>query len=260
MGGHARQGTVFPVMNRFFALPLPYTFGEVSSAVHPVLIQDENEMVIVDCGFPGYFSRIKDAVGALGLDLGRLTRIIITHHDFDHMGAAAELKEACPKVEICASQQETPYIEGTIESLRLQQAQSIQDALPEHEKENGKRLQALFASVKPVKVDRILENHEVLPYCGGIEVVPTPGHTLGHISLYLREFKALVAGDALVLEKGSLGLANPQYAVDLGLAQKSVSELAGYDTDKIACYHGGILDKDASLALRTLASQFTRSN
>ena len=247
-------------MSRFFTLPLPYTFGEVSSAIHPVLIQDEKDMVIVDCGFPGYFSRIKDAVEAMGLDLGRLTRIIITHHDFDHMGTAAELKEVCPEAEICASEQETPYVEGATESLRLQQAQSIQDALPENEKENGKRLQALFASVKPVKVDRILKDHEVLPYCGGIEIIPTPGHTLGHISLYLREFKTLVAGDALVLEKGSLGLANPQYAIDLELAQKSVSELAAYDINKIACYHGGILDRDASLALRTLASKFKMPN
>lgn len=36
------------------------------------------------------------------------------------------------------------------------------------------------------KVDKILFDGEELSFCGGIQVIFTPGHTQGHISLYLK--------------------------------------------------------------------------
>jgi len=35
-----------------------------------------------------------------------------------------------------------------------------------------------------VNVDKTLEDGEELPFCGGITVIHTPGHTPGHICLY----------------------------------------------------------------------------
>ena len=48
-----------------------------------------------------------------------------------------------------------------------------------------------------VGVDRIVEDGEELPFCGGITVIHTPGHTPGHICLYIGQNKTLIAGDAL---------------------------------------------------------------
>ena len=62
----------------------------------------------------------------------------------------------------------------------------------------------------------------------------------GHISLYLRESKSLICGDALVIEDNKLVLANPHYTLDMEIAKKSVRKLLNYDIDKVICYHGGI--------------------
>jgi glyoxylase-like metal-dependent hydrolase (beta-lactamase superfamily II) len=41
----------------------------------------------------------------------------------------------------------------------------------------------LYQHSPRVKVGKPLYEWEELPYCGGIEVIFTPGHTLGHVSL-----------------------------------------------------------------------------
>jgi glyoxylase-like metal-dependent hydrolase (beta-lactamase superfamily II) len=66
----------------------------------------------------------------------------------------------------------------------------------------------------------------------------------GHISVYLKESKTLVTGDALVLYKGRLLTANPRTNIDNRLAKKSAKKLLNYDIKKIICYHGGEYTKN----------------
>jgi glyoxylase-like metal-dependent hydrolase (beta-lactamase superfamily II) len=70
------------------------------------------------------------------------------------------------------------------------------------------KLRAGFQSSK-VNVDRTLKDGEELPYCGGISVIFTPGHTLGHICLYHKQSKTLIAGDILDIDGGKLVTAKP---------------------------------------------------
>ena len=62
----------------------------------------------------------------------------------------------------------------------------------------------------------------------------------GHISLYAKKEKVLIAGDALVVESEKLCMAMPQYVLDMHDAQDSIRNLQNYDIEKIICYHGGI--------------------
>ena len=68
----------------------------------------------------------------------------------------------------------------------------------------------------------------------------TPGHTKGHISIYLPECSTLITGDALVLEDGRLTIANPQYTLDLERANESAEKIRALDVKTIICYHGGV--------------------
>lgn len=74
----------------------------------------------------------------------------------------------------------------------------------------------------------------------------------GHISLYIKEIKTLVSGDALVVEDGILAIANPQYTLDMDMAKNSIKELLNYDIDQIICYHGGIYTKDIKESLELI--------
>jgi glyoxylase-like metal-dependent hydrolase (beta-lactamase superfamily II) len=51
-------------------------------------------MVLVDCGYTDFLPKLEQAANEKGVDFSALTRIIITHHDHDHMGSlAAMIKE-----------------------------------------------------------------------------------------------------------------------------------------------------------------------
>jgi glyoxylase-like metal-dependent hydrolase (beta-lactamase superfamily II) len=223
-------------MNKLTILEINFN----SSSIFPAIISDEQEMVLIDCGYSGFLPLLKDAAEKEGLEFNKLTKVIITHHDFDHMGALAQIKKEYPNIKILASVEEEKYISGKEKSLRLQQAEALYDQLPESEKENARNFHKMLESVENIKVDLSLQDKQFLDWCGGIEVITTPGHMPGHISIYLKETKTLIAGDALVVENGELMIANPQYTLDMQKAKESIRKLLSYKIEKILCYHGGI--------------------
>ena len=88
-------------------------------------------------------------------------------------------------------------------------------ALPTEQQPAGEAFISMLKGVEPAEVDVTLHGGDVLDICGGCEVIDTPGHTPGHISLYLPAQGTVVTGDAMVLEQGSPAVANPQFAFDL---------------------------------------------
>ena len=95
--------------------------------------------------------------------------------------------------------------------------------------------------MEPAPVHQTVADGDLLPWCGGCRVIATPGHTPGHCSLYLPGLRAVVTGDAVVLEAGTPAVANPQFALDLPRAEASLQKLLALDADCWLCYHGGIL-------------------
>lgn len=153
--------------------------------------------------------------------------------------------------------EQEPFITGKSKSLRLIQAENLQDTLPEKQKEAGREFIAFISSIEPVKDVNIVEVGEQIDCCGGIEIIDTKGHMPGHISLYVREEKTLITGDALVIENGKLCIALPQFALNMKDAQDSVKALLDYDIEKVICYHGGVYDKDVRNSLLEIVSQFS---
>ncbi len=57
-------------------------------------------------------------------------------------------------------------------------------------------------------------DHEIFSWCGKVEIISTPEHTDGHISLYLYEFKTLIAGDASFVQDGELSMDPEIFTLD----------------------------------------------
>jgi glyoxylase-like metal-dependent hydrolase (beta-lactamase superfamily II) len=106
-----------------------------------------------------------------------------------------------------------------------------------------------------VTVDGTLKDDEELPFCGGIKVIHTPGHTPGHICLYISQSKTLVAGDAISAEGGKLGPVPKFASLDWRLALKSLDKLAGYDIETAVCYHGGVWRGDVRRSIAEFAGE-----
>lgn len=225
-----------------------------ANTVNPTLIWDAETVVLVDAGYPGKLLRA--AMEKTGVPFERICKIILTHHDIDHIGGLPGILSELPgKVEILASEGEKPYIQGELRPVKLTPERMAQlgkqfDSLPE---EQAKVMKAIFTSPPTAKIDRIIDDGEELPYCGGIVVIHTPGHTPGHTSLYLKQSKTLISGDALNLVEGSLTGPNPQYTLDLDLALQSLKKLTGYDIENVICYHGGLFKGEANRRITELA-------
>jgi glyoxylase-like metal-dependent hydrolase (beta-lactamase superfamily II) len=93
-----------------------------------------------------------------------------------------------------------------------------------------------------------------LPYCGGIHIINTPGHTPGHISLYHKPSKTLIAADALVVIDRQLHGPVPDHALDYPLALKSISRFTAFDIENIICYHGGLFNNNCNQRISELAT------
>lgn len=231
-------------MNKFIILNIDMSYGEMQEKIHPVVLCDETNCVLVDCGYVGALPKIEEALLANDILPENITHIIITHQDHDHVGAAAAFSNKYPNVKILASAEEAPYLSGARKSLRLEQAEQLQKELPEDMQEFGRAFCRLLRSVEPVQIDQLIYDEERLPFCGGCQVISTPGHTPGHISLYLSEFNTIISGDAIALEAGKPVIANPQFTLDFEKANASIQRLLAHPAQKIVCYHGGILEKN----------------
>lgn len=227
-------------MDSIVVLEIPFQFGDVIGCIHPVVLLDDHERILVDCGYVGFLEKIEMALLQKGIMPETITKIVITHHDHDHVGSLRAFKEKYPQVEIVSSEEEAPFIEGALPSLRLEQAERLQEQLPRDQKEFGKQFIQLLRSVAPVSVNSTVKQGDSMDWCGGCHVIATPGHMPGHISLYLPKNKIMITGDAMALEGGIPVIANPQFVLDQDKAEQSLALLLGYNALYYVCYHGGI--------------------
>jgi glyoxylase-like metal-dependent hydrolase (beta-lactamase superfamily II) len=220
-------------------LEIPVNVNGQPEFIYPTLIWDEETAILVDTGYPGQLSLIEKAVNKTEFSFDKINRIIITHHDIDHIGSALSIKKISNKnIEILAHEEEIPYIQGEKVPLKLAQLEMSMESLPANMKIIYEKLKAGFDSCK-VKIDVSLKDGEELPYFGGISVIHTPGHTFGHICLYLKQSKILIAGDMFALKGDILSTSSEQINFDQSKYLSSLDKVKKYDIKAIVCYHGG---------------------
>jgi glyoxylase-like metal-dependent hydrolase (beta-lactamase superfamily II) len=245
-----------PIAANVEALDLPMQLTGAPSSVHPTLVWDEEDAVLIDSGFRGQLEQLRAEVEGVGLTLARLTKLIVTHQDIDHIGGIDPLlAEEGDHIEVLAHELDRPYITGEKRLLkadpeRMAQLAERLTSLPEEQR------QAMIDAFENTKarVDGTVSDGERLPWCGGITVIHTPGHTPGHICLYLEASRVLVAGDALNVWDGRLVGPSPQSADDIGQAVASLQKLAPYEIETVVCYHGGPYTGDVNARIAELAA------
>jgi glyoxylase-like metal-dependent hydrolase (beta-lactamase superfamily II) len=65
----------------------------------------------------------------------------------------------------------------------------------------------------------------------------------GHLSLYVRQLRTLITGDALVVSRKRLVMSNAQYATDVKEAKNTARKLFEMDAERYICDHGGVVTR-----------------
>ncbi len=221
-------------------LTVTLTFGQTENTVYPTLLWDQQNIVLVDCGFMGALPLLEKELHRQGLSVKQVTGLVLTHHDHDHMGAAAALKRINPQVKIYASAAEAPFISAREKPLRLCQAEKMQKTLPPEQQKFGEAFCAMLRRVEPVEVDVLLQDGDRMDWCGGCRIIATPGHTPGHLSLLMEQDSIVITGDAIALLEGKPAIANPSFTLDMEQAEKSMENLLSLKAKVYHCYHGGV--------------------
>ena len=187
--------------------------------IHPTLLWDEEMAVLIDTGFPGQIEDLRAAMEKVGVSFDKLKVLILTHQDIDHIGTLPEILQECgSNIKVYAHELDKPYIQGELSLLK----------------------DGHLESPPTGKVDNTLKDGQELPYCGGIRIIHTPGHTPGHISLYLKQTKTLIAGDSMYSVNGIIGGIHAPTVLDIEEARLSLKKYLDLDIESVVCYHGGL--------------------
>ncbi|QDQ03438.1 MBL fold metallo-hydrolase [Lysinibacillus fusiformis] len=208
--------------------------------VNCYFIEEENGLTLIDAALP-YSAK---SIIAAAKDIGKpITRIIITHAHNDHIGALDTLKELLPESQVYISSRDALLLEGNSILLQNEKNVPIRGGLPKN------------IATKP---DVLLEEGDCV---GSLEVIATPGHTPGSISLFDTRNRSLIAGDALIT-RGKLvvsGMMNPLFPFpalatwDKCTALESAKKLSDYKPNLLAVGHGKMLEQPQKLLDRAIA-------
>ncbi|AKA48607.1 hypothetical protein IX51_05280 [uncultured archaeon] len=215
------------------------------SALNPVIGRCKDGIVLIDTGAPGTFGQLENSLLKLGFGIEEIKMVVITHYHFDHVGNLMEIAMRNKNARILMGKNDIPYYAG--------------DKVPEEEAVDEKELRKYFPNFKKSdldgaakdedisyspdlellsRIEPVEEDLSVIDVPGEMRIVATPGHTPGHLSVYLQELKALVAGDLMMYWKGNFSGPIRTFSSDPETADESVRKVSTFEIDKLIGYHG----------------------
>ena len=196
--------------------------------VNAFLVREDDGFTLVDTTFGGGAQQLIDAAASAG---GEIKRIALTHGHNDHVGSLDALKERLGGAQVFLSDLDA----------RIHAGEKVVD---------GKLPGWWPKSIKTVP-DVPLSGGERI---GSLEVIPTPGHSPGHVSFRDTRDNTVIAGDVFTTY-GSAAVSNHFYwrfplaamaTWDKGKDLEAARTLRALDPSTLAVGHGPAVPQPAS--------------
>ena len=205
------------------------TISEQGRALPPnvYLIRDGKEGILVDSGI-GSEESTEIQVNYLNAHAIDLQHIVLTHHHMDHMGGAARLRQATGAC-VSMHRQERFFLD------KRQTSRTEDWSTPNY----GEIAQTQEA-ITETTIDRWLLDGDTIPVNElTLQVVHSPGHTLGSICLYLPQERVMFTGDTVP----GIGttVVMPPPSGDMALYFDSLVHLKTYDVSLLLPGHGPVI-------------------
>jgi len=161
-------------------------------------VESGESWVLIDTGAAGSGPTIRGAAAALFGPEACPAAILLTHDHPDHAGSVRELAETW-HVPTWLHPDELPLAVGAMAAFH-DYANPLDRwvILPMMQLLGTKRADAAIAKGSLKDLVRPLDLRAGPPSLPGWEIIPTPGHTPGHIALFRRGDRVLITGDALL--------------------------------------------------------------
>lgn len=215
------------------------------NGLNAYLIRGQSGFTLVDAGLKGFHRHVERALTTLGGSWGDLKRIVITHAHPDHVGALPMLQQKT-NATTCAHRLDAPIIRGDWPMAYPQ---------PQELGLFGRLLQAQMRTftLHPARVDVELIDGQTLQDAAGAQVLHLPGHSHGHIGLYLPEERTLIGGDLVMRMPWGLTLPLRAASPDWAAVKQSIQKAADLPLENLLLGHGAPLLGGAQAALQAFA-------
>jgi glyoxylase-like metal-dependent hydrolase (beta-lactamase superfamily II) len=158
--------------------------------VNAYLVADE-VLTLVDAGMPWHIDRLREHVADAGFALADVERVLVTHHDLDHVGGLAAVAEP---TEVFVGERDADFV-----AMRRSPPLT-------NRKTAFQRVADLLRSAPSVPIQPVADGDEI----GTFTAVHTPGHTAGHVAYVSSERDVAFVGD-LVMSDGAGLSPSPWY-------------------------------------------------
>ncbi len=215
-----------------------YRISTIGAYVNAYLFVEPNgDLTLVDAGLKSAPKKILAAIESLGKKPTDVKRIVLTHTHADHAGGVARVRGEAGARVMCHPT-DAPYARAG-------------KVPPRDPSSFAGRVMGMLVlkSFEPFPIDDEIVDGQLLDIAGGVRVVHTPGHTLGHISLLHESSGVLIVGDALFNYTG-ISLPMALACADIPLSRETAGRLGELDFE-IACFmHGPEVREHAGQRVR----------
>jgi glyoxylase-like metal-dependent hydrolase (beta-lactamase superfamily II) len=187
---------------------------------------------------PAISSHVEPYLARAGVEPGRVRYIVNSHCDWDHHGGNGAVRDLAPAAALCCHELDRPLIEDADLLFARRYDELAADGITEPAPTRG----FVAANTRQVPMDIGLSGGERFSLGSGwaVDLLHTPGHSRGHVSIYDPRSHTAVVGDAVLggavlLADGSPAFPPTYRYVDTYLA--TVQRLQALQPDQLVTAH-----------------------
>lgn len=223
------------------------------------LVVGEDGALLVDTGIAGSVAEfVEPTLAELGLPTDALAEVVLTHADVDHYGGDGEVRELAPGARLRAHPLDRPLIESWARIAGERYGWYRNHGL-DYTEDTWHWLEEA-AGPDTALDDTVVEGQVIALGGGELEVIELPGHSLGHVGLWLGDQRTAIVGDAVMgygfddLEGARV--APPPY-VDLEAYRATIARLRRLAPRRMLTAHFPVMEGEAVGAFLDLSRRFT---